>query len=229
MKLPRPHPGSSSGSCSASGSHAFTLLELLLVIAIIVLLAAAITPVFNSIGQARGVTEAAYQVMAAVDLARSEAVARQTYVWLGLQPQTNSGNLDLRIGLVYSKDGSGTNTAAANLQPIGKATLIQRTALVDPSGWGAGEVGTSLGTPLSFPVSGGLTFTIGSSPPFTGRTVTFTPLGEVMINSAPSSTNGFVPRIAIGLRQSRGTTAATGNDIAVVIDGSVGIPTMYRK
>ena len=228
MKLPRPHPGSRSGSCSASGSHAFTLLELLLVIAIIVLLAAAITPVFNSIGQARGVTEAAYQVVAAVDLARSEAVARQTYVWLGLQPQTNSGNLDLRIGLVYSKDGSGTNTASTNLQPIGKATLIQRTALVDPSGWGAGEVGTSLGTFSSFPVSGGLPFTIGSSA-FAGRTVTFTPLGEVMTNSAPSATNGFVPRIAIGLRQSRGTTAATGNDIAVVIDGSVGIPTMYRQ
>lgn len=225
MKLPRPHPGSSSGSCSASGSHAFTLLELLLVIAIIVLLAAAITPVFNSIGQARGVTEAAYQVVAAVDLARSEAVARQTYVWLGLQ--TNSDN-DLRIGLVYSKDGSGTNTNTNNLQPIGKATLIQRTALVDPSIWGAGEVGTSLGTFSSFPASGGLTFTIGSST-FAGRTVTFTPLGEVMTNSAPSSTNGFVPRIAIGLRQSRGTTAATGNDIAVVIDGSVGIPTMYRK
>ena len=225
MKLPRPHPGSSSGSCSASGSHAFTLLELLLVIAIIVLLAAAITPVFNSIGQARGVTEAAYQVMAAVDLARSEAVARQTYVWLGLQ--TNSDN-DLRIGLVYSKDGSGTNTAAANLQPIGKATLIQRTALVDPSIWGAGEVGTSLGNPPPFPTNGGLTFTIGSSS-FAGCTVTFTPLGEVMTNSAPSATNGFVPRIAIGLRQSRGTTAATGNDIAVVIDGSVGIPTMYRK
>jgi prepilin-type N-terminal cleavage/methylation domain-containing protein len=228
MKLPRPHPGSSSGSCSASGSHAFTLLELLLVIAIIALLAAAITPVFNSIGQARGVTEAAYQVAAAVELARSEAVARQTYVWLGLQPQTNSGNLDLRIGLVYSKDGSGTNTAAANLQPIGKAILIQRTALVDPSGWGAGEVGTSLGTFSSFPASGGLTFTNGKSA-FTGRTVTFTPLGEVMTNSAPSATDGFDPRIAIGLRQSRGTTPATGNDIAVVIDGSVGIPTLYRK
>ena len=229
MKLPRPHPGSSSGSYSASGSHAFTLLELLLVIAIIVLLAAAITPVFNSIGQARGVTEAAYQVVAAVDLARSEAVARQTYVWLGLQPQTNFGNLDLRIGLVYSKDGSGTNTNTANLQPIGKATLIQRTALVDPSGWGAGEVGTSLGTFSSFPVSGGLTFTIGSSPAFAGRTVTFTPLGEVMTNSAPSATDGFDPRIAIGLRQSRGTTAAANTDIAVVIDGSVGIPTLYRK
>ena len=228
MKLPRPHPGSCFGRSSAGGSHAFTLVELLVVVAIIVLLAAAITPVFNSIGQARGVTEAAYQVAAAVELARSEAVARQTYVWLGLQPQTNFGNLDLRIGLVYSKDGSGTNTSAANLQPIGKAILIQRTALVDPSGWGVGEVGTSLGNPPSFPLSGGLTFTIGSSA-FTGRTVTFTPLGEVMTNSAPSATDGFVPRIAIGLRQSRGTTAATGNDIAVVIDGSVGIPTLYRK
>jgi type II secretory pathway pseudopilin PulG len=198
---------------------------LLVVIAIIALLAAFAIPAFNSIGQARGVTEAAYQVAAAVELARSEAITRQTYVWLGLQPQTNSGNVDLRIGLVYSKDGS-TNTAATNLQPIGKSVLIQRVGLVSPSS----VVPYTTPAPIDLSTnSGGTSFVIGQMTNSDKRSLTFTPMGEVTAAPTPSPTNGFDPRIAVGLRQARGTTLMTNNDIAVVIDGSVGIPTIYRK
>ncbi len=127
--------------------------------AIIGLLAVFAVPAVTSIGQARGVSEAASQVASAVELARSEAIVRQTYVWFGLQPQTNSGSLDLRLGMVYSKDGS-TNTNAANLQPIGRSRLIQRAGLVDLS---SVNVGTNLtsATDLST-FNSGLTFEIGA-------------------------------------------------------------------
>jgi len=214
---------------SQAAANAFSLIELLVVIAIIALLTAFALPAFNSIGQARGVSEAAYQVAAAVEMARSEAITRQTYVWLGFQNQTNSGNIDLRIGMVYSKDGTTTNTTAANLQPIGRAVLIQRVGLVNPS---ALQVGTNLsGVPSVLTNSSGATFSLGQTG-FTNTTVTATPAGEFLLNSLSTTavpTNGFDSQIAIGLRQFRGTTAGVDNDVAIVIDGSVGIPITYRK
>ena len=207
-------------------AEGFSLIELLVVVAIIAILAAFAVPAFSSIGQARGVSEAAYQLASTVELARSEAVSRHTFVWMGMQPQTNSGTLDLRIGLVYSKDGTA-NTNATNLQPIGRALLIQRVGLTNAAGL---SVGTNLGAPTELcPYSGGATFQIGQMNFSSGRTITFTPLGEATTNATPSSTSGFDSRIAVGLQQVRGTTPMANNDIAVVVDGSVGLPTIYQK
>lgn len=209
-------------------ASAFSLIELLVVIAIVGLLASFAIPAFNSIGQARGVTEAAYQLAAAVELSRSEAISRQTFVWLGLQQQTNSGNLDLRIGMVYSKDGT-PNTNATNLQPIGRALLLQRVGMVGVTSAGF-DVGTNLAGAVDLSgYTGGMTFHSGQAE-FTSRcSVTFTPLGEVTTNATPTATDGFDPRIVIGLRQARGTALVTSNDIAISVDGSVGTANIYRR
>lgn len=209
-------------------ASAFSLIELLVVVAIIGMLAALAIPAFNSIGQARGVTEAAYQLSTAVELARSEATSRQTFVWLGLQPQTNSGNLDLRIGMVYSRDGTA-NTNATNLQPIGRTLLLQRVGMVGVTSAGF-DVGTNLtGAANLSDFTGGMSFQIGQANFISNCSVTFTPLGEVTTNATPTTTDGFDPRIAVGLRQARGTTLPAGNEIAIAIDGSVGTPNIYRK
>jgi prepilin-type N-terminal cleavage/methylation domain-containing protein len=203
--------------------NGFSLVELLVVVAIIGLLAGFAIPAFNSIGQARGVAEAAHQVAAAVELARSEAIARRTYVWLGLQAETNSGNKDLRLGIVYSKDGSSTNTNATNLQPVGRSLLIQRVGLVDSEN--VPETARELAD-----FSRGVEFEIGQAARFTDRrSITFTPFGEVMTEPTPASTNAFDPLLAIGLATARGIQTDSSNIVSVAIDGSVGIPTIYRK
>jgi len=203
-------------------SDGFSLIELLVVIAIIGLLAAFSIPAFNFIGQARGVTEAGYQVAGAIERARSEAVTRQTYVWLAFQEQTNSGNRDLRLGIVYSRDGS-TNSNTNNLQPVGRALLIQRVGLTNSA--------LVPGSPVELIGStGGISFNIGQSAQFTDkRSITFTPMGEVMTAPAPSSLTPFDPLLAIGFSTAHGTQLETTNIVSVAIDGSVGVPTIYRK
>lgn len=216
---------------------AFTLTELLVVMGIIVLLAGVTVTVFNSIGQARGVTEAAYQVASAIELARSEAVSRQTYVWLGFQPVTNpsTGNLDLRLGIVYSADGSVTNMNAGNMIPLGHALLLQRVGMAPLQGLPLGsntlpaeaiDLSTfQAGTNFQI----GMTNAAGVNGFSNGCTITFMPLGEVTTNAAPGLTSGFDPVLGLGLQPTRGTTNIQGNNnAAVLIDGSIGIPVILR-
>ena len=130
--------------------------------------------------------------------------------------------------MVYSKDGSCTNNATSNLQPLSRPLLLERVGITNASTL---SVGSNIGSPVDWSAfaSGLGNFTCGSVSFGNGKTITFSPSGEVSTNPAPTYTNAFDPRIGIGLQQMRGTTAATNNDIAIVIDGSVGIPTIYQK
>lgn len=209
---------------------AFTLIEMLIVVALIAILSALAVPAVSSFSQSRGVEESAYQVAAAVEMARGEAVARQTYVWLAFQPQTNSGNLDLRLGMVASRDGT-TNLATSNLQPLLRPQLIPRAGLAPWS-----ELKLPPNAP-SGPVdvagaSDGAKFEISSTMKFdSGRALTFFPTGEVTTKAAPDPATGFDPLLGIGLRVTRGVEFAAddNSDIAVVVDGSVGVPGIYRR
>jgi prepilin-type N-terminal cleavage/methylation domain-containing protein len=204
---------------------AFTLVELLVVMGVISLLAAAAVTGFNAISKARGVTEASYQIASAVELARSEAVSRHTYVWLGFQPTNNSGSLDLLLGMVYSKDGTA-NTSTANLMPLTKALTIQSVALASvntqiASGFSGVDL-SNLG-----PSTPPFTFSIGNKS-FNGPIITFMPLGEVTTNNTPADTNGFDSSLGVELRPTRGTQVLNNNVTELLIDGSVGIPTIIR-
>lgn len=215
-------PAKSSPPCAGT---AFSLVELLVVVAVIALIATFSIPAFQSIGQSRGVGDAAASVAAAVELARTEAVARQTFVWLGLQNTNKSGSQDLQVGIVYSKDGSSTNTATNNLQPVVRAQLIQRAGLVDASTL---DVGTAVSETSLHANTAGVSFDVGPAK-FTGTSITFTPDGEAMLVKSPAATDGFDPAIAIGLRAFRGTAAMTNHDVVVLVDGSVGVPQILEK
>jgi len=221
MTMPQPRDLSYSKEMKA-----FTLVELLVVMGVISLLAAAAVTGFNAIGRARGVTEAAYQIASAVELCRSEAITRHTYVWLGLQPTNNSGSADLLLGMVYSVDGSSTNTIPSNLMPLTKALTIQSVALASVNTQiASGFSGVDLST--LGPSTPPFTFSIGNKS-FNGPVITFMPLGEVTTNNTPADTNGFDSSLGVELRPTRGTQVLTNNVTELLIDGSVGIPTIIR-
>lgn len=159
-------------------------------------------------------------MVAAVELARNEAVNRRTIVWMGVRQETNNGRNDLQVALVGSKDG--TTNAGANLLPLTRPQTMERTALV-PSG--AAGAPSELSSATS-----GLVFQAGAANFNNGTTLTFLPTGEVTTVAAPGSAEGFVPLLAIGLAPLKGGQPDTDTNVraAIVIDGSTGSARVVR-
>jgi prepilin-type N-terminal cleavage/methylation domain-containing protein len=142
----------------------FTLLELLVVIAIIVLLSFLAVPAIQSLGKAGGFTKAVYDTADSLNLARSYAVAQNTYVYVGLMevdvtqlpsasPQVNSGvGGRVVLAAVATNDGTdgmngtpsagtwSSNYAGSNL------TLVRQAQIFDFLHVASTPFGTGTGT-----------------------------------------------------------------------------------
>jgi prepilin-type N-terminal cleavage/methylation domain-containing protein len=213
-----------SGICSQKG---FSLIEILVVVAIIIGLASFAVSALSSVAGSRGSIDAAYQISESIELARSEALARRTYVWLGFENTERFGDRNLLLGGVYSKDGS-TNTSIANLQPFFRSTSIEKVGLVASVDTGSNnnfEYSNALALQTS---QSGIVFSAGPQT-FNSKTITFTPSGEAMLSGLPNLNTPFESKILIAIRGFRGTNEITNNDVAVVVEGSTAMPKIYRK
>lgn len=216
MKLPgKPTP-----------SSGFSLIELLMVLAVIGLLATAALPAFNSIAAAHGVGQCAHDVAGVLELARSEAVARQTYVWVGFAVTNRSGVNEINAGAVFSKDGSGTNTVAANLGPLFRVVRSSKMNLVSWTELDAASLGNySNAIPSGVETnSSGMSFTVGQTA-FQQKTIGFTPRGEATLAGSIGPDTGFDPLISVSFRPATGgSSASSPKGAAVVVDGATGVP-----
>lgn len=202
------------------GARAFTLLELLVVVALVAVLMALVGPAFNSIQGGGALTKAVNDVSGIFELARAEAMATRSYVYVGFANTTNSdGNSELRIGAVISIDGS-SSTAATNLRPISRLSKMPSVVMTNytnlpPSVQSAADQSLRdnndyvVGFPTTAYLRGHFNDTAFDNCP----TVAVSPQGEILHATNPGVF--FRTTSSVGLVPTRGTTRVA-NDGAIV-------------
>jgi len=220
----------------------FSLVELLIVIGIVSLLSALAMPAFNSLASSRGVTQGLYDISTLLEFGRTEAVTRQTYVWVVFQNASvgnQSTQSEVRMAVFASQDGTATATAS-NLLSLTKVMHVRNVTLTS---WTDLKAATTSLLSTYIPVSPAPVpsdiFANTSAVSFlpagaTGRqyTVTFTPRGEAMRAQAPSPYTPYDSWIDLSFRQINGYSASADtsptsdgtsvDDAAVIIDGTTG-------
>jgi prepilin-type N-terminal cleavage/methylation domain-containing protein len=214
----------------------FSLVEMLVVIGIVSLLSALAVPAFNSLAASRGVTQGLYDVSTLLEFGRTEAVTRQTYVWVVFQ-NASVGNLttqsEIRMAAFASLDGTPTTgTGSSNLVSLTKILHIRNVAL---NNWSNLKSATKALLPAN--VSPNPSDVFGNNPgslallpgPSTQYTITFTPRGEATQRQTALSTpplTAYSPYdswMDVSFRQTHGTQVIpNADDAAVIIDGSTG-------
>jgi prepilin-type N-terminal cleavage/methylation domain-containing protein len=146
----------SPGIKFARARRGFSLIELLTVMGFMSLLLAVTVPAINSLKGSGDFTRAVDEVELTLSRARTYAMARNTYVWVGFYEESGTGGSALPpytgkgqvvIGVVASVDGTkifeDDATAGAlpdsRLKPVGRLQKISRVHLADvgaPSGTG---------------------------------------------------------------------------------------------
>lgn len=208
----------------ARSQRAFSLVELLVVVAIFVLLMTISGPSFSNFGKSQGVSEAAYQIAAAIDHSRNEAIARNAYVWLAIEDEVEAGTRQLRVGSALVKDGNPSNTSADNFVPLLKPFAIQRVGLA------SSQTDVLSGAEELASHTGGAKFKFGKADFKKGCSILFSPTGEVALNAPQSGEEfRFTELVALGIQSARGTQTLDEKNFADIgIEGSTGTPQIFR-
>ena len=219
-----------------SSENGFTLVEMLAVIAIIGLLTALAVPSLPSLLGSKGIAKGIGDTAGILEMARTEAMARKTYVWVSFLNRDVSGTSELLIGAVSSLDGS-TDSSASNLRPLTKVIRIPNLVRsADEQGLKIpGNVKGLVPEPVGsepkfgFVTSGGPEFTVGNTKFTSGSapTIIFSPNGEILPSAGSMN---FIPKADVGLVPTKGTfVQSNGSDGAIIrILGGSGRVQIFR-
>jgi len=202
----------------------FTLIELLMVIAIFGLLAAGAMPMFQSMSVSRSVEGGLYDLQGLLEYARSEAVAKQSYVWVGFENTTTEGRDELVMSAAMLPDGSAQG---ADMKGISRLIRIRNVEMI-PWTQLTPEIRNRFpGEPVSVQGnSRGRSITVGSQT--LSQSLTFTPQGSVMLAGTPNSNTPYDLWIDLSLRETRGGAPINGREVAILVNGANGVLQVFR-
>lgn len=169
--------------------RAFSLVELIVVIAIIVLIAGLAVPALNGIKGGNDLTTNAYRLQETLDQARTYAMARNSYVLVGITEQPPAlGAPAILISVVATKDGT-RNFTAANLTQVSRLIRLEDLKIAPASNPSparpADDFDTAAAsTTFKYPLSGTQKYTFD-------RAIEFSPEGMAYIHaSTPTLARG---------------------------------------
>lgn len=199
---------------SLSRRDAFSIVELLVVITLVAILSAIAVPAFLSISSGSGMKKAITGVSDALEMARTDAMATSTWIWVGIADTTAdnpSKNPQITIATVASRDGT-TNTAATNLIQRNKPLIIDNvTILTNATTWGTNAT-VAKGSSFQF-----VQTVAGLSKTFTNTVIGFSPQGEAVLSTAAVSS-----WLEVGVREMRGSTPIPSKTASIQVSGVSG-------
>jgi prepilin-type N-terminal cleavage/methylation domain-containing protein len=235
------------------GNRAFSLTELLVVMGIFTVLMAVSGPAVTALKSGAEFSKGVDRVAGVLRQARSHAITKNTYVWVGFyeengaaQNSSEEGTGRVILCAVASKDGTRIyedgatgNLTLSNVTPLTEVVKLQNVNMSDV-GAPAGGTSTRLdGRPATpYTETDGdqparITTEGGDSTPFPikvgdytfVKTVRFSPSGEATLNG-----EGTPRRLSeIGLKPANGAHVAKENFAAIQFAGISGNIQVYRQ
>lgn len=198
--------------------YGFSLVELLVVISIISVLAALTAPAIAALNRSGSLNRTLTAISLSFEQARAYAMANNTYVWVGLKPETASNRvLSATVASLNSVSSDLTN--AANLRAISRVQAFDNVQLSDAAqslqGMSTDAVRVQQSTLGSFKTGQGANGAVEF--PYV---VQFSPSGEVQI-----STNSMGRWVQVGLL---GTPVATANYAVIQLSSLTGGVRIFR-
>jgi len=182
------------------------------VIAIIAIMIALAVPAIVGMAEGQGMKRAITVISGTLEVARSEAMAKSTWVWVGFADTTTNNAAQMTILSMASRDGT-SSSAPDNLIPLSKVQHIDNVKILTDS------VVTNT-QPLGANTAGySFSSTVAGQPfGFTNTVIAFSPQGEALIQ-----TNESIPAwVEVGVREMKGATPITNKTASVRVSGVSG-------
>ena len=226
-------------------SSGFSLVEVISVMAIMSLIAVSMPAVIGAFTSAGKLTQSASDISSAMEHARAYAMAKNTYVYVGIQEidgvnaTASNGVGKVAVVTVASLDGTRPYTTgalkASNIATIAKPQYFTNTHIATAASLTNGSNmtsrptasidlgGSSASTTFQYPVTGTaqLSFT---------KVVEFDPQGVARVQTGTSFNPSVQAYIELPLVPAHGNAAVANisNQAAVQVDGITGAVSVYR-